>query len=393
MKYDFSSFVSRAGTGSKKWEQMYERNRDIGEGIVPLSVADMEFKNAPEIYSGLMEFLKNQPIIGYTGGTNEYFDSVIDWQNRRHQWNIRKEWIVNTPGVIAAIHVAIRAFSKEDDGVIIFNPVYDPFSRAIEENNRKIISVPLIEKEGDYAIDFYAFEKVAKKQNNKILLFCSPHNPVGRVWTKEELTRLASLAVKNDLLIVSDEIWNDVIHPDYEHTVLHKIDCELQKQLITCTSASKTFNLAGAKISNIIISDTRLRELFVEEAERFHLTSINIFGYEATKIAYNKGEEWLDELLNVIYSNQELVQSYFEEHHPLIEAPVSEGTFIQWINFNKLGVIDSELEKIFNTNCCFSNPGYKYGKEGNGYHRINTALPAKELEKYLSRLSKALQEI
>ena len=392
MNYDFSSFVNRNGTGSRKWEQMYERNPETSDNIVPLSIADMEFQSAPEIYDGLIDFLKSKPILGYSKATDEYIESVVNWQRRRHHWRIEKEWIVNTPGVIAAIHTAIRAFSDINDGVIIFNPVYAPFSSTIEENNRKVVNVPLIEKERYYSIDFDAFEKEAKKPKNKLLLFCSPHNPTGRVWTEEELTQLADIAVKNDLLIVSDEIWYDVVHPDYKHTVLHKINTQLQKRLITCTSASKTFNLAGVAISNIIISNKEMRDSFINEAEESHFTSINAFGYEATKIAYNQGETWLEELQTIVFSNQQFVKEYFQENCPKIKAPVSEGTFIQWINFKELDIEDSELEKILNENYCFSNPGNMYGAEGSGYHRINVALPKRELKIILDRLLIGLRE-
>lgn len=392
MSYDFTTAINRKGTGSHKWEFMYHCNPDVDEGVLPLSVADMELKSPPEVYEGLIQFLQNEPILGYTGATEEFLDAVVQWQEKRHQWSIEKEWVVNTPGVVAAMQVAIRAYSDPGDGIIIFRPVYYPFTQSIEDNDRQLVNVPLIEEAGYYTIDFEAFEEAARETKNKILLFCSPHNPVGRVWTKDELTRLAEIAVANDLVVVSDEIWNDIIHPQHKHTVLHTVNTDLQKQLITCTSVSKTFNLAGISASSIIISDEELRQRFIEEAEKSHLGSINIFGYEATKIAYRTGEKWLDELLQLIYENQEMVQAFFVKNYPAIKAPVSEGTYIQWLDFRNTDLKDSqEREEFLYAAQCFTNAGKQFGLEGDGFERINVALPQHELKKVLTRLLEALQ--
>ena len=205
MTYNFTNRIDRKGTGSSKWNQMIGWNDDVDEGVLPLSVADMELYNPPEIYEGLIKFMEKKPILGYTGPTEEFLGAVVDWQAKRHNWTIEKEWIVNTSGVVAAFNAAIRAFSDVGDGVIVFRPVYYPFGGAISSNNRQEVNVPLIEDNGYYTIDFDEFEIVASKPENKLLLFCSPHNPVGRVWTKAELEKLAEIALKHDLIVISDE--------------------------------------------------------------------------------------------------------------------------------------------------------------------------------------------
>lgn len=391
MEYDFSTRVDRKNTGSSKWKQMYGWNPNVEEGVLPLSVADMELKNAPEIYEGLINFLKHEPILGYTEAPDDYLQAVVDWQAKRHHWKISPEWIVTTPGVVAAFNAAIRAFSDVDDGVIIFSPVYYPFSMTIGGNKRKIVDIPLIEEDGYYTIDFIEFEKAAAKAENKILLFCSPHNPVGRVWTKEELTKIAEIAVKHDLLVISDEIWYDFVRQDKEHTVLHRINNTLQDRLITCTAASKTFNLAGAATSNIIISNKKLRENFIEVAGQSNLLTINIFGFEATRIAYTQAESWLNQLLDLIYSNQKMVKEFFEENYPKITTQVSEGTYLQWLNFKALDMTDEELEAFLHESQFFTDEGYIFGENGSGYERINVALPQEALKELLERLLKALE--
>lgn len=390
MTYNFTQSKSRKNTGSHKWNQMYGWNSKVSDGILPLSVADMELYNPPEIYQGLIKFIDNKPILGYTGPTDEFLQAVIDWQEKRHNWTIEKEWIVTTTGVVSAFNTAIRAFSNEGDGVIIFRPVYYPFGSTITSNNRKEVNVPLIETEGYYTINFEELEKQAVKAENKILLFCSPHNPVGRVWTKDELERLADIAIKNKLIVVSDEIWYDFVNPSHKHTILHKVNQDLSNLLITCTAASKTFNLAGLATSSIIISNEKLRNKYEDEVKRSHHSAGNIFGFEATKIAYNECEKWLDELLELVYSNQVMVNEFFKEKYPKIKAPVSEGTYLQWLDFRALDMKNKELEKLLHENQFFTDEGYVFGKEGSGFERINVALPQDALRNLLERLVRAL---
>ena len=390
MNYDFTKRIDRKGTGSHKWNKMFELNPSVDSGVLPLSVADMELHSPPEIYDGLIEFLESKPILGYTGPTDEFLESVVGWQAKRHNWSIEKDWIVSTTGVVSAFDAAIRAFSNEGDGVIIFRPVYYPFGREITNNNRREVNVPLVEKDGNYTIDFESFEKAAKEEDNKILLFCSPHNPVGRVWTNKELEKLAEFAVKYNLVVISDEVWYDFVRSDKIHTVLHNVNTDLQDNLITCTAASKTFNLAALSTSSIIISNENLRKKFAKEVDKSHFNTINIFGFEASKIAYNKCEKWLDDLLELVYSNQRLVQEFFKENYPIIKAPISEGTYLQWLDFRELGMSSQELEEFLHDTQFFTDKGYVFGKEGNGFERINVALPQDALIELLNRLLEAL---
>lgn len=391
MKYDFTTVVNRKNTGALKWEQMYEWNGNVAEDVIPLSVADMEFKNPPEVIEGLKDFL-DDAVLGYTGPTESFLKSVVDWQQRRHGWEIDKEWIVNTPGIVPAFYTAIRAFSEKNDGVIIFRPAYYPFGLAIDDNERTEVNVPLINQEGNYVIDFEAFEKAAADPNNKILLFCSPHNPVGRVWKKEELEKVAEIAVKHDLYVISDEIWYDFVMPGYEHTVLATVNEKLNDKLITCTAPSKSFNLAGMAISNIIISNADMRETYRRALEIVRGDMVGILGYKSCELAYNESEEWLDELLKVIDTNQHLVKNYFDEHFPQIKAYLSEGTYLQWIDFNALGMTDEALEEFMHMEAeFFTDEGYIFGEEGSGYERINVALPTEALKEALHRLGNALK--
>jgi aminotransferase/cystathionine beta-lyase len=372
---------------------MYEWNPNVSRDIVPLSVADMELKNPPEIIEGLKDFM-DETILGYTEPYPSFMQAVVDWQRRRHHWDIQKEWIVNTGGVVTAFYAAIREFTEKDDGVIIFRPVYYPFGDAIKDNNRKEVNVPLLENNGDYTIDFEKFDEVAADPKNKILLFCSPHNPVGRVWTKDELVRLANIAVKHDLFVISDEVWYDLILPGHKHIVLATVNEKLNDRLITCTAPSKTFNLAGLMTSNIIISNEDLRKRFRQSIEAVRGNKIGIFGYKACEIAYTKSEYWLDELLKLIDTNQHVVHNYFKENFPQIKANLIQGTYLQWVDFNALGMSNEELEEFMHMEAeFFTDGGYIFGKEGEGYARINLALPTNALMQALERLGVALKNV
>lgn len=393
MKYDFETLLSRKETGSSKWQQMYDWNPNVGEDVVPFSVADMEIKNAPEIIEGLKKYL-DTAVLGYTKAYPAFLDSVISWMNRRHGYKVEKEWIVNTPGIVNAFYAAVNAFTEQGDGVIIFRPVYYPFSMAIEKNKRTIINCPLKEKDGYYTIDFEKFEEVAKDPKNKLLIFCNPHNPVGRVWSEEELKKVGEIALKHDLIVVSDEIWADLIMPGYKHTVMAKVDKDLEERLITCTAPSKTFNLAGLATSSIIIKNKELREKYSETLAVMRSSSVNILGFKACEIAYNQCEEWLEELLVVLDRNDKLVRKYFAEKFPEIKITPLEGTYLQWLDFRALKMSNEELEKFMHFDAeFFTDEGYVFGEEGSGYERINLAAPTWVIEKAIKRLIAAMEKV
>ncbi len=307
MKYDFETLLSRNGTGSSKWDGMYERNPQVPEDIVPFSVADMEFKNAPQIAERISEYLKNS-IMGYTFATDSYYNAVIEWMKRRHNWNIKKDWIVEYPGVVPALYHMVKLFTEPGEGVILFTPVYYPFYNAVRKGGRNLVESRLLLKENRYEIDFDDFERKAKDPKNKLLLLCSPHNPVGRVWTREELERIAKICNQNQVMVVSDEIHHDLIMPGYEHTVYATVSQEAAQNCVICTAPSKTFNMAGMMTSNAIIPNPELKQKVYEYRESQAVFFCNMAGYKGCEVAYNECEDWLDELLGVLDQNRRVVE-------------------------------------------------------------------------------------
>ncbi len=393
MKYDFETLVSRKEHGSAKWDQMYGWNPNIAEDVVPLSVADMEFKTAPEIVEGLKNYL-DEVILGYSRPYPAYYNAVISWFERKHNYKIEKDWIVTTPGVVNAFFGAVNAFTEEGDGVIIFRPVYYPFSSAINDNNRNLVNCPLINNDGHYTIDYDKFEELAKDPKNKLLIFCNPHNPVGRVWTPEELEKVGKICIENDVVLVSDEIWCDLMMPGHEHTMTATVSEEIANITITCTAPSKTFNLAGLATSNIIVSNEEIRKQYVRALERMRSTSVNVLGYKACEIAYNECEGWLNELIPILDHNQRLVKEFLESRHPELKVYLSEGTYLQWLDFNGLGMDNDKLEEFMHMDAQFiTDEGYVFGDEGNGYERINLAVPTWVLQRELDRLDSALNKL
>lgn len=391
MDYDFKTILDRS-KDSTKWKLMHEYNKDI-ENVVPLSVADMEFKLAPEIRDGLKEYL-DEAVFGYSYPPQTYYDAVIYWMKKHHNFDIKKEWIVNTSGVVVAIYNAIKAFSNENDGVIVFTPVYYPFFETIKKSNRKVVECPLINENLEYKIDFDKFEELASKSENKILLFSSPHNPVGRVWKKEELLRLQDIIIDNDLILLSDEIHSDIVFSPNRHTVFQTLSKELQQRSVTFTSASKTFNLAGANLSNIIISNDTMKEKFQKEINDNFISSISPFSYKAFELAYTKAEGWYEQMLKVVYENQKMVCDFFKEKFPDIKTKISEGTYLMWIDFRNLKMEDEMLSTFLKDKAgWFLDDGYIFGENARGFERVNVAASKETIQNSLNRLERALKNI
>ena len=395
-KYDFETILNRKGQGSYKWEQMYEVLPELEDDIVPFSVADMELKIAPEITEGMKKYI-DEAVLGYSGTYPKYYEAVINWMERRHGFKVEKDWILCTPGVVSAIYVAIKAFAKENEGVITFTPVYYPFYSAITANKRKLVDCGLVESknengEAKYSIDFEKFEEFAKDKNNKILLLCSPHNPLGIVWSREDLEKIGKIAVENDLIVISDEIHFDIVMDGHKHMVFQTLSEELAEITITCTAPTKSFNLAGAGISNIIIKNEKLRKKFKAEMEKMSMHVFSTLSYKACELAYTESEEWLDEFLPLIDKNQKLVNKFFEERFVDLKAPLIEGTYLQWLDFRALGLKNKELAEFMNKKAkIFFSEGYTFGKAGDGFERVNLAVPTKYLEKMLERLYEVLK--
>lgn len=386
MKYDFTTLIDRSTHGSGKWDGMREKKPELKYSPVPLSVADMEFKNPPEIAEGLKEFMDTH-ILGYTGPTREYYDAVCAWMERRHNWHIEPDWIVGTHGVVEALKVSVEAYCKPGEGVITFTPVYYPFYMAIEGHGCKVARCPLIYKDNTYIIDFDLFEKLCAEENNKMLLLCSPHNPVGRVWSAEELTRICDICRKHKVRIISDEIHFDIIMPGFKHTTIHNV-AKPSDNIIVCTAPSKTFNLATMQTSNIIIPDEEDRKRF---KEILGFGGPSALGLEACRIAYTRCEEWAKEMVQVIDGNRQAAVDFIAERLPEIKAIELQGTYLLWLDCTALGKNKEELENMMVEAELFLDEGYMFGDEGIGFERVNLAVPRDELMKALERLEKAVK--
>ena len=392
MHYDFETLVNRTGTGSSKWEGMKKHNPNIERDIVPLSVADMELKNAPEIIEGLQDYL-GDAILGYTTETEGYLASVTSWMERRHNWKVDPQWIVTAPGVVPALGYAVQAFTKPGDGVIINRPVYYPFSMVVGMTGRKVVNNPLIhdEEKRSYTFDLEDLRQKAADPANTLMILCSPHNPVGRVWTREELTEVGRICQENNVILVVDEIHQDFVMPGHKHTVLASICPEFAQNTITCTAPSKTFNLAGMQTSNIIIPNAELREKFASARLANAVISLNILGYKACEIAYNKCENWLDQLLSLIHLNAKTVEAFVEKNLPQLKVYPLEGTYLLWVDCRGLGMYGKDLENFMKDEAkLFLDEGILFGEEGDGFERINLACPTKVLVEALERLKAAV---
>ena len=388
MKYDFETLVDRTDSGSGKWDGMKEKKPDLSPGIVPFSVADMEFKNAPEIKEGLKEYMDTH-ILGYTGPTGKYYDAVCAWMKQEHGWKIDPEHIVCTLGVVPALFTLVKAFCEPGDGVIVMPPVYYPFYMAAENHICRIKRCPLRYENHAYTIDFELLEKIAAEPDSKMLIFCSPHNPVGRVWTKEELKQVGEICLKYGIKIVSDEIHSDLIMPGHTHTVFSQAG-DFGDEVIVCTAPSKTFNLAAMQTSNIIIPKKEDREKFQEIQGH---SGPGALGFEACRIAYTQCRPWLTECLSTIWSNYQFAKAFLEEHLPQIKVIDLQGTYLMWLDCTALGKTKEELENLMVQKAeLFLDEGYMFGEEGAGFERINIACPQWVLKAALGRLEKAIKE-
>lgn len=387
MKYDFTTVANRRNIGAGKWELMLEKNPNVAEGVIPYSVADMEFYNAPELMKGLAEYAM-KPIYGYTSPMDTYYNAVIDYMKKYHNWEIQKDWICPTSGVVGALNDLVRTLTEPGDGVVIMRPVYYPFSSAITRNNRNLVNVPLINNNGRYEIDFEAFDQATKPEEVKMFILCSPHNPIGRVWTKDELRKMGDICVKNNIIIISDEIHFDFIMDKHEHTVISTLSEEIAKRTVVCTAPSKTFNLGGVKVSNIIIQNSEYREKYVSVTH-----SLNTFAYKTCEIVYTECRDWFEELMEVLHENKKLVEDFIAEHLPMIKVYPLEGTYLMWLDCRALGLSNEELENLMLKNDLYLDEGYLFGEEGSGFERWNIACPKQELLAGLERFRAAIETL
>ncbi|MGI6151146.1 MAG: MalY/PatB family protein [Christensenellales bacterium] len=391
--YDFETFISREGTGAIKWDLARTTDGMHPIGVMPFSVADMEFACAPEILSALRETL-DRGIVGYTVPDEEYFDAVCSWMQRRHGFRVVPEWIVPTSGVVSALYTCVRALTKEGDGVIIQTPVYPPFKSAVIKNNRRLFDCPLVRKNGRWEMDFDALERVAKRPDVTLAILCSPHNPVGRVWTVEELTRYAKICMENGVAVVSDEIHFDLILPGNEHTVFLNVPGVIPAQCVICTAPSKTFNLAGLTTSNIIIPGAAFRKAFVEQYNKDAAGFISALGVPACTAAYNRAEGWLEELIPYIANNAKMAADFLAETFPKVAVNMPEGTYLMWLDFSQMGLTEEELDRwLLDEALFFMTDGKPFGPAGAQHRRLNLAAPGWALREALGRMDEAADRL
>lgn len=386
MQYDFTSIPNRRNTGSFKWDFSSEH-----KDAFPFSVADMEWKTAPQIIDAMKSFAE-KGFFCYSAADDTYRDTVRAFMARRHNWLIENDWIVCTPGVVAAVNTAVRTFTDIGEGVIIQPPVYYPFANAINNNKRKLVANSLIKTENSYKMDFDDLEEKAKDPNNKLLILCSPHNPVGRVWTKEELTRVAEICLANDVMLVSDEIHFDIVRT--KHTCLPTLDKKFANNCVVCTAVSKTFNIAGLGTSNIIIPNKEVRDAFAAQLATDGYTCINCCSYPATLAAYTQCDDWIDEMNACVNENFALLDTFLKENLPQIKLYEREGTYLAWLDMSALEMDDFALEKFMIDQCgIIPDPGYWFGEEGKGFTRLDIAVPQEILMKALQTLKTEIDKL
>ncbi len=387
--YDFVNLPKGDRSGSFKYKDMYKRCPDVPEGIVPLSIADMEFRIAPEIREGIREYL-DENVLGYTDLTDEFKEALIGWMKKRHDYTVKKEWIAPSDGVVTAIGDLILSTTKPGDGVIVFSPVYNPFKKAVNMKKRRLVELNLIESGDTYEIDFDDLKTAAENPDNKLLIFCNPHNPIGKVWSKEELQKVYDICVSNNVFIIDDEIHHDIIMPEYRHTVMANVAPDAGMHIAVCTAPSKSFNLMGLQTSSIIIENAEVREAFNKARLDGFRSVTNALGIEACRIAYTKCEDWLNECIGVIHENARYISKFMADNMPEVKVYPLEGTYLLWCDFRAWGLDNERLEDFMvNKAYVFSDEGYIFGETGSGFERFNLACPNQVIRETMERLLKA----
>lgn len=381
-KYNFDTIIDRTGTDCLKWD-------DNGSpDIHPLWVADMDFPVAPQIQAAMQKRL-DHPVYGYTFHGDGLLSAITSWVGRRYHWKIEKEWVEFSPGVVPALSMSVEAFTNPGDRVLIMTPVYRPFYNSIRENGRVIVNHQLArDVDGRYSIDFDLLESQIDKRT-KMMMMCNPHNPAGRVWTREELLKLADIAKRHDLIVVSDEIHADFIYPGHQHISIASISEDMANRTVTAYAPSKTFNLAGLCQSYVVIPNPRLRAAYMSVYDALDLGS-NVFGMTALTAAYNEAEDWLEELLVYLEANRDYAVNYIREQIPQIKVWVPEGTYLLWLDCAGLGLKNEELNTFFLEKAKVRmNAGYRFGEQADTFMRLNIGCPRPLLTEGLSRIKGA----
>ena len=381
MKYDFDKVTPRCGTNSYKWDSTDDKE------VLPMWVADMDFPTAPCIINALEKRVEHG-IFGYTRVPEEYYDAVISWFSRRHHWKPRREWFIYTSGVVPALSAVIKALTNVGDKVLTLTPVYNCFFSSIRNNGCELDSCALRYEDNTFSIDYEDLERRAADPKTTLMLLCNPHNPSGRVWTREELRRIGDICIKNNVVVVADEIHCELVHPGFTYTPFASVSEEFQKHSVTCVAPSKAFNIAGLQIANIIVENDKWRQRIDKAININEVCDVNPFGVIATIAAYNEGEEWLNQLLQYIHGNYLFFKDYCEEHLPQLPVAPLEGTYLAWMDCRSLGISSEELEEeLMKEAKLWLNAGSMYGKEGEGFMRWNLACPRQLVKEGLERFS------
>jgi cystathionine beta-lyase len=403
MKYDFDAEVDRRDTNSLKWEFIQSEedplkceltDRFFGEDrILPLWVADMDFPSPKPVVDALVARAQHG-IYGYTMPTPAFYQAFVRWMQRRHGWEVAPEWICITPGALPALNMLVRAFVPPGDRVLIQPPVYYPFYSAIEDNGAEVALNPLIYEDGRYRMDFGDLEAKCGDPKVKMAIFCSPHNPVGRVWTEDELAHFGQICIDNDVLVVSDEIHSDLIFKGHTFTPFAKVSEAFAQSSITCNAPSKTFNLAGLHTCCIVIPNEELRSAFEGIVESNGMVTVGAFGAVALQAAYDHGEEWLGQLLEYLQGNLEYLEEYVAKHIPQLTVVPLEGTYLVWLDCRRLGLNKSELQQLMLEEArVYLDEGFVFGPEGEGFERMNIACPRAVLAEALERIRQAVEKL
>lgn len=390
MKFNFDKIIDRTNNFSAKWSEM---NKNFGtNNLLPMWVADMDFLTAPCVMEALKDRLE-QGIFGYTTRPSSYNESIVNWLDNRFSWKINQEWLMFSPAVITSISLLIQNLTQKNDKIMIQEPVYSPFHSIVESNERNLVISPLVKlDDGSYVMDYEDIE--AKIKDVKVFILCNPHNPVGRVWTREELTRLGEICLKHNVLVISDEIHSDIILKNHKHTPFASISKEFRENTITCMAPTKTFNLAGLQSSFLVISNPYYYEVMDKAFSILDIKRNNAFSLVATEAAYNYGEDWLYELIKYIEDNVDFAIDYIKNHMPQLKVKKPEGTYLLWVDFSNLNVDKEDLKNaLINKGRIALSDGSSFGIGGAGYYRINLACPRSMVLEGLKRIEFAIKSL
>ncbi len=390
-KYNFDTPVKIKNVWSRKWDYL---EAQTGEpDIQPMWIADMDFETLPEVKQAILDRAQ-LGIYGYTAVDPTYHQAVIGWLARRQHWTIEDKWLVHTPSVICGIHTAVRAFSAKEDLILIQPPVYHPFFHLIHQTHRRVLENPLIDRGDHYDIDWDDLECKLRDFRPKIFILCNPHNPIGKIYTREELKRMGDLSAKYGVLLIVDEIHGDLICTDTEFTPFATLGPEYEQAAIICTAPSKTFNLAGLHLSNIIIPNPQLREKFIAAFQDAGIADPNVFSLVAANAAFRYGDQWVDELTQYLTENRRLAEAYIQTNIPQIGVYIGQGTYFLWLDFRKLGLDAKELEQfLLHRAKIWAHQGRIFGSQGIGFARLNLALPKAQLQNVLEHLQAAVKSL